>query len=258
MEIPPSAQHSDAWEADELESEDGDEHVDPAPSRRRRLAARRALTEQAAPESEDGPRERALRALAETAEALLEVSTNGNWNADALPLYHLEDAGMLDIGSGLLRLFWTENSAVLISGARGRARGAKLEALKALHVLTNDTFMARLLWADEHGARAALHAAAGHEDEDVGCLGHATLSLIACAEGCAAQMWQHPPTRQVVLSTLRGVRLRESVGRPCSGSRGRFFGVWRTLLTQTTIPRERYLLAVIKTALDHLKVRKYT
>ena len=209
MEIPPSAQRSDEWEADELDSEEGDEHVDPAPSRLRRLAARRALTEQAAPESEDGPRERALRALAETAEALLDVSTNGNWNADVLPLYHLEDAGMLDIGSGLLRLFWTENSAVLISGARGRARGAKLEALKALHVLTNDTFMARLLWADEHGARAALlaAAAAGHEDEDVGCLGHATLSLIACTEGCAAQMWQHPPTRQVVLSTLRGSQL---------------------------------------------------
>ena len=62
----------------------------------------------------------------------------------------------LDIGSGLLRLFWTENSAVLISGARGNVRGAKLEALKALHVLTNETSMARLLWADEHGARAAL------------------------------------------------------------------------------------------------------
>ena len=77
MEIPPSAQRSDEWEADELESED-DEHLDPAPSRRRRLAARRALTEQAAPESEDGPAERALRALAETAEALLDVSTNGN------------------------------------------------------------------------------------------------------------------------------------------------------------------------------------
>ena len=177
-----------------------------APSRRGRLTARRALTEQAAPESEDGPRERALRALAETAEALLDMSTNHNWNADALPLYHLEDAGTLDIGSGLWRLYWTENSAVLISGARDRVRGAKLEALKALHMLANEAFIARLLWADEHGARAALlaAAAAGHEDEDVGWSGHSTLSLIACSEGCAAQMWQHTPTRQVVLSTARG------------------------------------------------------
>ena len=194
--------HGDAWE--ELESEDGD--ADWAPSRRRRLTARRALTQQAAPESEDGPRERALRALAETAEALLDMSTNHNWNADALPLYHLEDAGTLDIGSGLWRLFWTENSAVLVSGARDRVRGAKLEALKALHMLANEASIARLLWADEHGARAALlaAAAAGHEDEDVGWSGHSTLSLIACSEGCAAQMWQHTPTRQVVLSTARG------------------------------------------------------
>ena len=96
MDTAGSSHRSDGWEADELESEEGDEHVYPAPSRRRRLAARRALTEQAAPKSEDGPRERALRALAETAEALLDVSTNGNWNPDALPLYHLEDAGMLD------------------------------------------------------------------------------------------------------------------------------------------------------------------
>ena len=194
--------HGDAWE--ELEGEDGD--VDRVPSRHRRLTARRALTEQAA-QSEDGPRERALRALAETAEALLDMSTNHNWNADALPLYHLEDAGStLDTGSGLWRLFWIENSAVLVSGARDRVRGAKLEALKALHVLANAAFIARLLWADEHGARAALlaAAAAGHEDEDVGCSGHSTLSLIACAEGCAAQMWQHPPTRQLVLSTVRG------------------------------------------------------
>lgn len=192
----------DAWE--ELENEDGD--ADLAPSRRGRLTARRALTEQAAPESEDGPRERALRALAETAEALLDMSTNHNWNADALPLYHLEDAGTLDIGSGLWRLYWTENSAVLISGARDRVRGAKLEALKALHMLANEAFIASLLWADEHGARAALlaAAAAGHEDEDVGFSAHSTLSLIACAEGCAAQMWQHPPTRQMVLSTVRG------------------------------------------------------
>ena len=170
-----------------------------------RIAARRALAAQAAPDNADGPRERALRALAETAEAMHEMRfTRQTANAEALALYHIgEDA---ESPSGLLRLFWAENSRVLIAGARDSVRAAKREAVKALRFLAHDPHIGSLLWMDEHGARAALlaGAAAGSgQDEDVRWSAHSAISLIACSESCATQIWQHAATRQVVLSTVR-------------------------------------------------------
>ena len=127
-----------------------------------------------------------------------------SWDPEALPHYRLgEDA---EGESGLLRLFWTENSAVLIAGARDRVRAARREACKALHLLAAETTIGSHIWSDEHGARAALlaNAASGAgQDEDVRWSAHSALSLIACAESCATQMWQHHPTRQVVVSTVR-------------------------------------------------------
>ena len=161
-----------------------------------RLVARRHLTEQAAPESPDGPRERALRALAETAEALYNVRVSRSWDPEALPLYCLGEDAESELG--LLRLFWTENSAVLIAGARDRVRAARREAAKALHLLAAETSIGNLMWMDEPGARAALLtnvASGAGQDEDVRWSAHAALSLIACTESCATQMWHHAATR---------------------------------------------------------------
>ena len=205
--------------SDDESSEDGDATEGRATTER--LAARRALTAQAAPESEPGARERALRALAETAEAMTAMGQgrSRSWDDEALPLYRYgEDADSL---SGFLRLLWDENASVLVAGARDSMRAARREAMRSLQVLAHDTNIASLLWADENGARAAVLAgasagvtagtnagaatagAASEADDEVRWFAHSCLSLLACSESVAAQIWQHEGTRQLVLGGAR-------------------------------------------------------
>ena len=124
-----------------------------------RLAARRALTQQAdASQQDSGKRERALRTLANTAEHIdsiaLDVS-HGRPDMSRLPLYDLDDVMSAGYRS-FLRLFWEENKQVLVAGARDEVLAVRRESLRALCSLPADDAVARAMWSDENGARAAL------------------------------------------------------------------------------------------------------
>ena len=193
----------------------GGEHVareqDDDTSRAERQAARQALTHQAA-SHEDGPRERALRALAETA---LIISHDGRTILGASrdgpsehPLYPMDD---VRTHGSAARLLWTEAADVLIAGARDPLVAARREALRTITYLTYDDAVATAVWENE-AARDALVVAASAGDEEAQAAAHSALSLISGLslipaqrrqQNTATSFWQHEPTRQVVLSTAR-------------------------------------------------------
>ena len=172
---------------------------DRASARADRQARRYALVQQAA-SHEDGPRERALRALAETA-AIISPRSGGEEH----PLYTPADLRATNRSAALL--LWTEASGVLTAGASDPLLAARREAIRTFASLTFDPEVAAAVW-DNEAARAALLAAAEDGDEDVQCNAHAALSLIPCSGragfgGTASSFWTHVEMRRIILSTAR-------------------------------------------------------
>ena len=174
-----------------------------------RASRRSALTLQAAPGNGDGPRERALRSLADMAENmnLIEEYESHGLAGEELEwirtFYTRQDLQMSG-DSSLEKLFWDEHKAVIIPAATDTVVAVRIEALRALTSIADKEPVALLMWADEAGARAAfLAGGASGQPEDVRIRSIAALSLIAGSKDATVSFWQHTPTRELVLSTAR-------------------------------------------------------
>ena len=175
-----------------------DRHSDEDRQRQRALLV--ALVEQACrrpplPSGFDGARERALRALAEATEAFDSCEA-------PRPDSELTTFPLIGIAE-----FFDETSAVLLTAAVDPVDAIREQALMALSRLAHNGDIARQLWDDNasRGARALFIAgAANMQPEGIRYASHYALSLIVCHNATAAlQLWSHPPSRAVVLSTIR-------------------------------------------------------
>jgi hypothetical protein len=177
-----------------------------APMAAERAAARQALTQQAS-STEDGPRERAIRALADASELYSELRESHGLpytqrlGDQAIDLYQQDD--VLAAGYHTIdRLFWEENGQVLVAGANDPVLEARREAIRAIAFLAGDGEVASAIWSDEQGARARILACAGpSQDKTVRTRAIGALTRIVEQPGLAHTVWQHMPTRELVLTS---------------------------------------------------------